>query len=252
MKNLGNHIDVSYNHQMFGDSSSSDEASTTATGSTSNIDRMLSATAAISAATATNTNWSQEFFSLLNPVAAAAAAATATGTCAGEDPVNDAYRIALSASLPSATVTSTKTRTAKTTTTKKRKRKPRPDIQPDIKEYVEPQDMDILLGRGGKSNHHPGNKRYREEIENFKTAYTSLTTKDDKTDLTRQVVEYILHYGGRFLELDKTNNLWYLIPDAKARRKVSQALREDVDPTKRREKRARFLEKKRKKQMGLV
>lgn len=50
-------------------------------------------------------------------------------------------------------------------------------------------------------------------------------------------------YGGNFLEKDDTG--YYIIDDAMARRKVSQALREDKDPEKRKAKRQRFLAKKR-------
>jgi hypothetical protein len=106
------------------------------------------------------------------------------------------------------------------------------------------------MGRGGKSNHHPGNKRYREEILNFKNTYSQLTSKEEKTDLSRHVVDFVHNYNGRFLALDKTIKpaCLYEITDAVARRKVSQALREDGDPVKRQEKRARFLERKRQKE----
>jgi hypothetical protein len=125
----------------------------------------------------------------------------------------------------------------------RRKRAPRKKMVPENKEYVvEPTEHDIFCGRGGRSNHHPGNKRYRAEVDNLRDWYTSLDDKDEKTDLSQCLVDYVKSYGARFLERDETG--WYVIDDITARRKVSQALREDTDPLKRHEKRQRFLAKK--------
>lgn len=137
--------------------------------------------------------------------------------------------------------------------TKKRKRKKRTKVVPEHKEYVTVSEVDVLLGRGGKSNHHAGNKRYREEVENFRPLYATLTTDQEKTEMSQILVDTIEKTGGRFLEEDKikdeqsgkTTSLgWYVVPNIVARRKASQALREDNDPAKRKAKRARFLAKK--------
>jgi len=125
---------------------------------------------------------------------------------------------------------------------KKRKRKPRKKVVPEVKVYVEPTEVDVLMGRGGRSNHHPGNKRYREEVNNLHTWYLGIGDKDEKTDLSQCLVDYVHSYKGRFLESDKVG--WFVVPNIVARRKASQALREDNDPEKRAQKRARFLEKK--------
>lgn len=129
------------------------------------------------------------------------------------------------------------------TAKKKRKRKPRKKVVPDVKAYVEPTENDVLLGRGGRSNHHPGNKRYREEVKNLRSWYVSIgENKDEKTALSQCLVDFVHNYQGRFLEKDKSG--WYEVPNIVARRKASQALREDDDPDKRAAKRARFLKKK--------
>lgn len=203
MKNLGNHVDVSYDQEMFSDFSSEEKSHKGVPSST------------------VGTNWEKLFYHQLqyNP------------------PALEKYKQPKTATVTRHTTT--------TTTTKKRVRKPRSKLEPSVKKYVVPTDLDILSGRGGKSNHHPGNKRYREEIENFRAAYANLSDKDDKTDMSRMVVDYVHKYGGRFLEIDRSTRSWYIITDAKARRKVSQALREDGDPVKRAAKRARFLKKKR-------
>ena len=125
---------------------------------------------------------------------------------------------------------------------KKRKRRPRKKIVPEVKEYVEPTHLDVLLGRGGKSNHHPGNKRYREEVQNLQSWYLGVEDKNEKTDLSQCLVDYVHSYDGRFLYKDEIG--WYVVPNIISRRKASQALREDNDAEKRAAKRARFLQKK--------
>jgi len=131
--------------------------------------------------------------------------------------------------------------TPKNTPRKKRKRAPRKKIIPQNKKYMEYSDNDVLMGRGGKSNHHPGNQRYRAEIERLQERYKLTDDKDEKTNISAELVQHVQSYGGHFLEKDDKG--WYVIDDVVARRKVSQALREDKDPEKRRAKRARFLAK---------
>jgi len=129
----------------------------------------------------------------------------------------------------------------KGTEKKKRKRTPRKKIVPEIKKFLEPTEKDVLMGRGGKSNHHPGNTRYRAEIDRLEDQYKKTDDKDEKTKISEALVLHVQSYGGNFLEKD--DNGWYVIDDAVARRKVSQALREDKDPEKRRAKRQRFLKR---------
>jgi hypothetical protein len=125
---------------------------------------------------------------------------------------------------------------------KKRRRRPRQKLIPETKNYVEPQANDVLLGRGGRSNHHTGNKRYREEVRNLREWYASIgDNKEEKTKLSQTLVDHVHSYNGRFLEKDDKG--WYVVPNVVARRKASQALREDDDPEKRAAKRTRFLTK---------
>merc|ERR1712115_186485 len=122
---------------------------------------------------------------------------------------------------------------------KKRNRAPRKKIIPKNKRYLEPTEKDVLMGRGGKSNHHVGNMRYRAEIDRLQEEYKKTEDKDEKTNISETLVLHVQSYGGNFLEKDDDG--WYVIDDVVARRKVSQALREDKDPEKRRAKRQRFL-----------
>ena len=107
------------------------------------------------------------------------------------------------------------------------KRKPR-KIIPENKEYVETYtDADVLFGRGGRSNHHPGNKIYRDIVTEKQPFYRSCD-KNEKTRVAQSIVDAVTIDGkGRFLELDKATGMWYLVPNIVARRKVGQALREN-------------------------
>ena len=92
----------------------------------------------------------------------------------------------------------------------------------------EPTDRDVLLGRGGLTNHHKGNKLYREKIEAFKPYYQKLSSKDEKQEFSMCVVNFIHGYGGRFLEKDVYSDGWVEVEKNKARKKVGQALRETL------------------------
>jgi hypothetical protein len=193
------------------------------------------------------TNWGDFFFSQLHPPAEPV---IEDGTPAPATPVSSTTAAATIpfSTTTAATATAARIPAAAAAKPKRRRRSSKKSLE-NSRQYVNPTDEDILLGRGGKSNHHPGNKRYREEIKNFQSSYTRLEQKDDKTDLSRYVVDYVHKYEGRFLTFDKDvrPNRWYEVPDIVARRKVSQALREDDDPIKRKEKRARYLDRKLKK-----
>jgi len=92
---------------------------------------------------------------------------------------------------------------------------------------VVPTDLDVLLGRGGQTNNHPGNRRYREEVLKVKPMYHDCTTKLEKFDVSKLLMEYVHHYGGRFLSKDDSTGHWCIACPKKARQKCSQALREE-------------------------
>jgi len=87
-------------------------------------------------------------------------------------------------------------------------------------------DLDILCGRGGKSNHHPGNKKYRQVVDEIKGMYRRTATKTVKTDLSRAIVDHVQTYGGRFVKKDEKSGHYHLLSKCEARKKTSQALRE--------------------------
>jgi hypothetical protein len=131
---------------------------------------------------------------------------------------------------------------AKAQVEKSRRNGARRKKEPQKKEYVENlTDLDVLCGRGGKSNHHNGNKKYRDEVGNLQQWYKS-SEKNEKTDLSQCLVNYVHSYGGRFLKMEESNKRWYLVTNHVARRKASQALREHATPEERAAKRALMIE----------
>ena len=83
---------------------------------------------------------------------------------------------------------------------------------------------DVMCGRGGQSNCHPGNKAYRDIVNRFRPGYAS-AKKFQKLDIARTVVVLVRQQKGRFLKKDEKSDLWYEIGDNQALGKTSQILR---------------------------
>ena len=100
---------------------------------------------------------------------------------------------------------------------------------------TEPGMNDCLFGRGGGTNHHPGNKRYRKLVEEKKDKYLS-SKRLDKPLVAMEIINEWrnLDPPGRFLKQDEITKLWNDVGEKKAREKTSQALREKT-PVKQRE-----------------
>ena len=90
-----------------------------------------------------------------------------------------------------------------------------------------PTPEDILAGRGGGTNRHDGNIRFRDEARKLRMVY-----KDDETDrrtkflLSQELVTRVRQYGGRFLDKGHDGK-WYEMDEKSARKKASQVLREE-------------------------
>ena len=91
----------------------------------------------------------------------------------------------------------------------------------------EPHDNDVMYGRGGGTNHHSGNKRYRKLVEDRKLEYVN-SKRLDKPLVALEIIRLWRAQlpPGRFLKLDEKSGLWNDVGDKKAREKTSQALRE--------------------------
>jgi len=105
---------------------------------------------------------------------------------------------------------------------------PRVDRSMDNEIIVQPND--VLCGRGGETNHHPGNIRYRSLVKAYQKLYL-LAKRRDKPKIAQCIVVSVRGVNGRFLKRTKNANKtggskWIDVGNVKAREKTSQALRE--------------------------
>jgi len=86
---------------------------------------------------------------------------------------------------------------------------------------------DVLCGRGGATNSHPGNKAFRKLVKEYKGKYLK-AKKKEKPEVAEHVVNLVrgLDPPGRFLKKVKASEFWIDIGDTRAKEKTSQALRE--------------------------
>jgi len=92
----------------------------------------------------------------------------------------------------------------------------------------EPHQNDVIMERGGKANHHPGNKRFLQLIADKKQEYLKLN-RSKKTLMAWQITREWSEQNepGRFLKRDETG-LWNAVSENVARKKTSQKLRENA------------------------
>ena len=92
-----------------------------------------------------------------------------------------------------------------------------------------PHDNDVLYGRGGVINAHPGNERYRRLVADKKRAYLKAQFKREKRSIIQSIIDNVRNSDppGRFLLKDHDNGVWNDVGDDKARGKTAQALREN-------------------------
>ena len=97
----------------------------------------------------------------------------------------------------------------------------------DRTQIVEPNEDDVLFGRGGMTNHHPGNKIYRSLVEAHKPDYNIAPTKM-RPRVAKRIIFAMRNSKKniRFLKRDSKTNTWFDVGDAVASSKCSQALRE--------------------------
>jgi len=100
-------------------------------------------------------------------------------------------------------------------------------LPPSDMPVEKPTPNDILFGRGGLTNHHPGNRRFRDIVVLHKDDYMK-AIKIVKPRVARKIVRAIRTGSppGRFLKKSSVDHKWYDVGDRNAAEKASQALRE--------------------------
>ena len=92
---------------------------------------------------------------------------------------------------------------------------------------MEPHVHDVLCGRGGLTNHHPGNSWYRRLVRSNRPLYRT-SPKHTKLLVAKAIVHHVQSQNppGRFLEVQRSSGLWLPVSYKKAVDKTSQGLRE--------------------------
>jgi hypothetical protein len=123
-----------------------------------------------------------------------------------------------------------KLKTAVKSPSKPRKRIRRPI--PEKKEYIpenRPTEVDVISGRGGRSNIHTGNRRYWVKVLYEHPAYLACKPCDQncKKAIAKGVYDYVTeNQQGRFLQLYNKTKRWFVLPQKVALMKIKQALRD--------------------------
>ena len=103
-------------------------------------------------------------------------------------------------------------------------------VQKNEVEGLQPNLYDVLCGRGGVTNNHVGNKRFRSLVATYQPLYLTCR-KVEKSIVAKNIVDIVHQYGGRFLKKQgrRGNFFWTEADMKKAIEKTSQALREGLD-----------------------
>ncbi|KAL7525737.1 hypothetical protein ACHAXR_001135, partial [Thalassiosira sp. AJA248-18] len=108
----------------------------------------------------------------------------------------------------------------------------RPTIPPGHASPVRtPHPHDVLSGRGGRINSHPGNVHFRTMVDSYKREYLDPRTKKaEKARIAARIVSNVRNSDppGRFLKEDAHTGVWIEIGDERAWKKAGQALRESA------------------------
>ena len=89
---------------------------------------------------------------------------------------------------------------------------------------INPTNNDVLFGRGGHTNGHAGNIRFRRMALKLRPLYEA-SSKKDKFNISNMLVEGVKKEGHRFAKRG-SDGLWHEVTWKFARKKASQALRE--------------------------
>ncbi len=98
-------------------------------------------------------------------------------------------------------------------------------------EIITPNENDVLLGRGGKSFDHIGNRKLRDLATVYFERYNT-AKKNDKTSVAQDIVEHIQNLGGRFLKKEQqpleegSDSCWVEVSNKVAVEKASQMIRD--------------------------
>lgn len=89
---------------------------------------------------------------------------------------------------------------------------------------------DVMLGRGAGTNKHEGNIKFRDMCKDYQERYVAAINNYEKYIITMEIFERVrkLNPPGKFIDKDSKSKTWHEVDENRARRKISQALRENA------------------------
>ena len=94
-------------------------------------------------------------------------------------------------------------------------------------------ELDILCSKDKSLSNHPGNRLFRELIEDAKASYNKATDKASKMKITKSIVDCLQKdHGCRFVKFDCDLAEWVELNPVESRDKVGHALRFAIKRTK--------------------
>lgn len=103
----------------------------------------------------------------------------------------------------------------------------------DLPKGYQPNEYDVICGRGKGYYNQPGNRRFRSIIFDHLTEYQMLRNKIDKTLFLNKIIDEVRSQNNgnaNFVKQGSSGNNWILLGDDLAREKVGHAIREALTP----------------------
>jgi len=89
-----------------------------------------------------------------------------------------------------------------------------------------PNPADVLFGRGGAVNTHPGNVFFRSQVIQYHNQYTKARNHAEKSRVVSFIRDAIKRRGGRFLKCKTASKIWFTVDERDATVKTMQSLRD--------------------------
>jgi len=107
-----------------------------------------------------------------------------------------------------------------------------------------PGDYDVICARGKQAYNHPGNRRFRDVVEENLADYSNCQTKLDKSLVVSKIVDSTRQASPEGGFVKNVEGRWYEVGDRNAREKVGQAFRDLLHTQYRSSTKAKALRKK--------
>jgi hypothetical protein len=85
--------------------------------------------------------------------------------------------------------------------------------------------VDVVIGQCHDENLHSGNRYFHQLVEQYATQYNQTMSRNIQSHVVRRIIQKIANRHGRFVKLDRLSNHFHPVSQAKAVKKVTQALR---------------------------